>query len=371
MSASRAELDAAVIAWAREPDWRDDEARFDSLARALFAHQFAHCAPYRRFCEGRDVDPDRLTDWRLIPPVPTGAFKEVALRAFPEAGTQHVFRTSGTSTDARGALHLDTLAVYEASLEASFRRHLLPDVAPGDRIEMHALAPATHEAPDSSLSHMFDTMLARAGAPESSHWVVDGELDIAHARRTLGRLAASERPVLLGGTAFAFVHLLEALDAIDERFPLPAGTRVMETGGFKGRSRSVTRDDLHAWIERRLGVPPSRIVNQYGMTELGSQFYDAVLRDPTAPRRKTLPPWTRVRCIEPGRDSHRANDVALGEVGRLVVYDLANTGSVLAVETADLGRWHDGGFEVLGREPGAEERGCSIALDAMLGEARA
>ncbi len=49
------------------------------------------------------------------------------------------------------------------------------------------------------------------------------------------------------------------------------------------------------------------------------------------------------------------------------IVDLANTGSVLAVQTADLGRELPGGFEVLGRSPGAEARGCSIAADEMLG----
>jgi len=43
---------------------------------------------------------------------------------------------------------------------------------------------------------------------------------------------------------------------------------------------------------------------------------------------------------------------------------------VLAVQTADLGRELPGGFEVLGRSPGAEARGCSIAADAMLGDGR-
>ena len=36
------------------------------------------------------------------------------------------------------------------------------------------------------------------------------------------------------------------------------------------------------------------------------------------------------------------------------------------MQTADLGRRVGDGFEVLGRAPEAEERGCSIAADAML-----
>ena len=48
----------------------------------------------------------------------------------------------------------------------------------------------------------------------------------------------------------------------------------METGGFKGRSRAVSRDDLYARLEARLGIPCDSIVAEYGMTELLSQFYD-------------------------------------------------------------------------------------------------
>ena len=79
---ARAALDARVLAWLREPDWTEDEARFDALALELFAFQFAHCEPYRRFCEGRGRSPSTVACWRDIPAVPAGAFKEVPLRSF-------------------------------------------------------------------------------------------------------------------------------------------------------------------------------------------------------------------------------------------------------------------------------------------------
>jgi len=173
--------------------------------------------------------------------------------------------------------------------------------------------------------------------------------------------------MLLCGTAFAFVHLLEQLEAADDSVALPAGTRIMETGGFKGRSRELPRETLYTALQARLGVPASRIVNQYGMTELGSQFYDSVLARPGEPRRKLGPPWARVRVVEP----QSGREVPPGEVGTLCVVDLANTGSVCAIQTADLGRRCGDGFEVLGREPGAEARGCSIAADALLAGAGA
>lgn len=360
---ARAEIDAALLAWMREPEWKRDDARFETLALALFEHQFAHCAPYRRFCEARGRRPGEIAGWQEIPAVPTGAFKEVALCTFAPERATHVFRTSGTATARRGALYLDTLELYEASLLASFRRHLLPDLAPDERAALRVVAPSTREAADSSLSHMFDCSIEAFGAPGSGHWVRDGALDVARAFSELEALADDVHPPLLCGTAFGFVHLLEALDAEGRRFALPPSTRIMETGGFKGRSRSLPRDELYAWLEDRLGVPAERIVNQYGMCELGSQFYDGQLAAPGRARGKVAPPWTRVRLLEP--DGER--EVGVGESGRIAIVDLANAGGVAAIETADLGRACDGGFEVLGREAGAEERGCSIAVDLLLG----
>ncbi len=359
---ARAQLDAAVLRWMREPEWRDDEARFDELALALFAFQFEHCAPYRRFCERRGRTPATLSGWREIPPVPTGAFKELSLTSFPAARSVHTFRTSGTSAGTRGALHLDTLELYEASLLPTFRRHLLPDLAPGQRMRFAVLAPAPSEVPDSSLSHMFGVALDALGDAESRFFVRDGALLEDETTDALRDAVERATPLVLCGTAFAFAHLLERLADANVAFALPAGSRVMETGGFKGRSRELPPDELYAWIEQRLGVPPDRIVNQYGMTELGSQFYDSVLATPGEVRRKLGPPWARVRIADP--DS--GEDARPGATGAIVVVDLANTGSVLALQTADLGRLVGDGFEILGRMPGAEQRGCSIAADELL-----
>jgi hypothetical protein len=72
-----------------------------------------------------------------------------------------------------------------------------------------------------------------------------------------------------------------------------------------------------------------------------------------------------VRIVDP----ETGGEADAGEPGSIVVLDLANLASVAAIRTADLGRRKGSGFEVLGREPGAEERGCSIAVDELLGGA--
>jgi hypothetical protein len=60
-------------------------------------------------------------------------------------------------------------------------------------------------------------------------------------RRQRRRRARAPARAALCGTAFAFVHWLEALEQRSLRLALPAGTRVMETGGFKGRAREMPR----------------------------------------------------------------------------------------------------------------------------------
>jgi len=376
----RRELDDKTLAWMREPDWKLDDARFDNLACELFSYQFAHCEPYARFCEARGVTPQSLATFREIPAVPTSAFKETRLHSFEEAATAKVFHTSGTTSTTKGALFLDTVELYEASLLPSIRRFVFPDLEPAHRATIRVLASDPAEVDDSSLSHMFGVALLELGNEASGYDSRGGRLDAGNLIERLLRADESVQqrvPIALCGTSFSFVHLLEAFEEprfANTKINLPDGSRIMETGGFKGRSREIPRGQLYADLEARLGVPQQRIVNQYGMTELGSQFYDSQLfetQSETAPgpRRKLGPPWARVRLIDPESGA----DVASGETGMIVVHDLANTGSVAAIQTADLGRWVPGapdGFDVLGRATGAEARGCSIAADESWLEAQ-
>ena len=142
----------------------------------------------------------------------------------------------------------------------------------------------------------------------------------------------------------------------------------MTTGGSKGLRTAVDPAALARAIEERLGVPPGRQVEEYGMTELSSQAYTGALRaglgEDDAGTGFHAPPWTRTRIVDP----LTGVDLPTGELGALVHWDLANRGSALAVQTSDVGARAAGGtFLLRGREPGAEARGCSLAADLWLG----
>ena len=313
------------------------QAEFERLALALFARQYALCAPYRRLCLGQAVSPKSVTRWQDIPAVPAAAFKVFDLSCVPTGETAAVFHSSGT-TGAQTSRHYfdkDALELYEISLQAGFDA-ALPERPP----MLWAMMPQPAASPHSSLSHMLGAL--HAGR---FFWDNDAALSVA--------LLQLAEPVTLFGTAFAFVQLF---DGMDKNWHLPAGSLVVETGGFKGRTRDVPRDELYGLFQSRLGVSLICCFSEYGMSEMASQFYGQGL-DPE----KRGPHWVRTRTIDPETGA----DAPPGTPGLLRHYDLANFNSVLALQTQDLGTLTPKGFVLHGRAPDAEVRGCSLTVEEL------
>jgi len=330
------------------------------LARELFAYQVAHNAPYSAFARAAGFGPGRLPE-RVdeIPAVPAAAFKEARLATFPPEATAAAFETSGTTRGRGGRHELPTTRLYDAASLASFDRMLLAD---GARLRYLNLVPDPRENPRSSLGHMMATVARERGDGADGWYLHADVLDEERLIADLARAQTDAVTVCIATTAFALVALLDALAARGLRFSLPRGSRIMETGGFKGRTRVVERGALYGGASQHLGVPVEAIVAEYGMTELSSQYYDALdSRGRIEPRRKVAPPWLRPIVVD-----GEGRALPPGVVGAIRHVDLANRGSVIAVETEDLGALVDGGLVLFGREQGAELRGCSLDAETLL-----
>jgi hypothetical protein len=140
----------------------------------------------------------------------------------------------------------------------------------------------------------------------------------------------------------------------------------MDTGGNKGKGRMISRHGFLQSCWKYLKVAGYYCVNEYGMTEMASQFYDNVLynrfRRSNERRYKIGPAWTRTLVVDP----ETLTEVPAGQPGLLCHFDLANCGSVMAIQTDDIGYTIGAGFEITGRAPGAEARGCALVLDEFL-----
>ncbi len=336
---------------------------FEELALAAFAFQFERIAPYRRLCEGRGTTPASVSDWRQVPMVPAAAFKTLELAAAPAV---EVFRSSGTTSggieEARSVHHHSYPDLYQQVIDASFPRFCLPHLSAGARLPILSLIPTLTQLPDSSLSFMVDHVISRHGSPESATTFGNRGVEVAKARSWAGARQREGRPVLVLATAFALVQWLDGLDRLDLRFRLPPGTVLFETGGFKGKTGEVSREDLLRRTGERLGVPAGQVVREYGMTELTSQCYTRALygEDPDL---FVAPSWVRVRILDP----ETLAEAPAGTPGLIAIFDLANLSSAVHLLTEDLGVRDGMGFRLLGRAAGAELRGCSLVVEELRG----
>ncbi|MDB5900313.1 MAG: long-chain fatty acid--CoA ligase [Ramlibacter sp.] len=339
------------------------DAEFDTLALRLFARQHADNAAYRRFCQLRGATPRSVKGWRDIPAVPISAFKEVTLSCAPADRAERVFMTSGTTRgEIKGRHFHPTLAVYDGSMTRNFGQRFTQGSAP---LRMGILFPHEREMPNSSLAHYLALAVQHFGTEDSGWYVGANGMDLTGVRAMLRQAERSGVPCALLGASYSFVHLMDAMREAGERFRLPVGSRLLDTGGYKGHSRELPLEEFYAGLQQAFGVPRGLCINMYGMTELSTQLYDS--GNARVPSVKSGPHWIRSRMVDPltGRD------VAPGERGILVHCDLANFNSVTSILTEDVGVAADGGFLLLGRAEGSEAKGCSMAVQEFLRAAHA
>ena len=318
--------------------------RFDTIASKIMEYQLANNIPYNKFCDHSNFD--SACSWREFPAISTDAFKSSTSPSCLSSIERKIqFMTSGTTGEQRGSHYFRDAKIYELSILEAWKQLALPKPE-----NLLILTPSPIEAPHSSLSHMMET-LRRAYCPDAKYLIVKDQLDA----QAVIEASKNGHAVTLLGTALSFLNLFEMLESPIE---LPSGSWAMETGGYKGSGRSLTKEQLYSKFDHFLGISSDNVWNEYSMTELSSQCYTRGLG-----QAHTSPPWMKIRVVHPESDT----DVKPGEMGYLVIYDLANVDSVCAIRTQDLAIYHDEHrFTLIGRDPSALPRGCSRSMDDRL-----
>lgn len=362
----------------------DAESRLEQLALRLFAFQFETIAPYQRLCTRLGATPDRVTRWRQIPAVPAEAFKAYTLFAgagevgVPADDVVRTFRSSGTSDATRSSqAHYSRagLELMDVAVAANARRTLFADAK---KARILVLAPSPQQAPHMIMVNGMAHLMKTFGLEGSRFMLGPNGLDPDELWDELSRCQKADVPVAMFGSSFGFVHFFDWMEAGGKKLNLPDGSRLMDAGGYKGRSREIGRAQFVAWASAMCGVPVTRVVNLLGMTELASQIYDRVEREPERSdreleRMKLSPPWMRTEVVDPRRGAANSIDgpgvVEVGQQGLLRHLDLANVERPIMVQSEDVGRFvvsgGQRGFEILGRAKGAEPRGCSLSAGEL------
>uniref|UniRef100_UPI003567DA85 acyl transferase n=1 Tax=Labilibaculum sp. TaxID=2060723 RepID=UPI003567DA85 len=249
------------------------------------------------------------------------------------------FTSSGTTGNLTSRHFVPDLKMYEQSFTKGFEQYYgsVSDYC------ILALLPSYLEREGSSLIYMMEHLIRDSKHPKSGFYLHNHEELIA----TIKELKKQNQKILLLGVSFALLDLAEKFQLDLEN------VIVMETGGMKGRRKEITREELHAFLTKRLGV--EKIHSEYGMTELLSQAYskgDSLFFTPS---------WMKVLI----RDTYDPFSYEKqGRSGGVNVIDLANIHSCSFIETQDLGRIHaDGSFEILGRFDHSDIRGCNLLVN--------
>jgi hypothetical protein len=337
---------------------------FEALALEVFRYQFSHVAPYREYCVQRGVTSGAVHSLDQIPAISTVAFKYARLESSEApSSAARLFLTSGTTVgkDGRGRHMVVRPEIYRVSALTHLRRMLFPD---GARMPILALHPTADRMPESSLSQMISWCIEEFGTSPNLCAATGYGIETAAAIEFLNEMQRRGAPVCILGTTASFAALFEAMRMQRIVLQLPSGSRLMDTGGAKGQITPLSAEAMVSASELMLGIPAPFVINEYGMTEMCSQLYDATIfnsSDDSAPDRriKLPPPWLRAVALDPVS----IEPVDEGAIGLLSFFDLANVGSVCALMTEDFGVIENGEVRVLGRAAAGGPRGCALAIE--------
>lgn len=330
-----------------------DAKPFDQLALDVFAYQYRCNPPYRAFCDAVGRQPDNVGTWRDIPAFPNESFKTELVTSFPFEQAVMAQLTSGTTAIVRGQIFRDEIGralVLEAN-RVMTAAYLFPDLAHGQRCRVLILAPSPEMAPSMGMAVGMDETRRHFGTPNSRFLLSHSGIDVAALVAALNESEASGVPVAMIGSTSAFVFFFNACRQRGVSFHLPAGSRIGDGGGYRGRFGEVTQEDYLALAYSVLGIPAAYCVNVLGMAESATNFFDDTLRcavtgERAGKRMRRNPPWTRTLAVS----LDRLSILPPGEVGLLRHYDVTNLPTVLAVQTDNLGYTDEAGhFQIVGR----------------------
>lgn len=294
------------------------------LFLAIHRYQHAHDPVVRALL------PEPATTLDAIPAVPVGLFRDLAVGTVRPTEPHTAFHTSGTTVGQPGVRRSRDTMLYDAGC----RLHAAAWIPTATTRTLGLM----HDNPHSSLAHMVRGFADRTGPVT---FLVKGDTIDFEPLDTL------TEPAFVCTTAFALDAWLATSPA-----PLPAGSRILVTGGFKGRKTTLDATSVVTHAERLASV-----VQEYGMTELSSQLW-SLPGDPFVP-----PHWLRVTAVDP----LTGQTLAPGEVGQLRFLDLCNVDSTLHIETMDQGSVDERGHVTLhGRLSDAPARGCSLAVEDLV-----
>jgi len=311
---------------------------FEEITLQIFYYQAKSNLIYKQYLEYLGVNPSKVTKVNKIPFLPIDFFKYHKIVCSTKK-EDAIFKSSGTSLDARSIHYITDLKLYEQSFNSTFKKFF-------GNIEDYCilgLLPSYLENGDSSLVYMTESLIKQSKTKNSGLYLnnYDELLTI------ISELETVNKKYIIIGVSYALLDLAEK-----NKQQLKKGI-ILETGGMKGRRKELPKEELHNILSESFGV--ETIYSEYGMTELLSQAYSFGKGE------FSTPTWMKILIRDIYDPFTYLQD---GKSGGINIIDLANINSCSFIETKDLGKINiNKSFSVLGRFDNSDIRGCNLLVE--------
>ena len=309
----------------------DQKISFEDKVFEILKFQFQHCHIYKEYVNIVGSDIGKVNRIEDIPFLPISFFKTHTV-LIEGMKASIVFGSSSTTGALRSYHHVADKSLFNQTALLGWQALGATDAV------IIALLPNYLERQDSSLIYMVSQWMQASPHPLNGYFMYADNVLIYRIQECI----YLQLPIVLIGVSYALIDLCEIFCSDYSNIT------IIETGGMKGRKEEITRQQLHLLIVK--SFPNSKVMSEYGMTELLSQAY-------FQPDREFVPIATMKVLIREINDPFTYTDA----IGCINVIDIANVYSCSFIETEDLGRMKDRiAFEVLGRLDHSDMRGCNL-----------
>lgn len=329
--------------------------RLESLTR----HHYEACEPYRHVVDRvfgglEAIDFSRLEG---LPFIPVSMFKNHEMKSVPDSEVIKVLTSSGTTGQQTSRIHLDR---ETAQVQGAVLVKIAQEFLGKARLPMVILDHPEVVRDPRSYSARGAGILGMAQFGSRPFYALRSDMSLDLEGLTAYLDSVKGRPVLLFGFTWMVWQYFATVLEIGGRSLDLASAVLVHSGGWKRLEElSVSPEEFRQRLWRLTGL--THVINFYGMVEqVGSIYFedelhylhapvysDVIVRDPV-----TLAPLPAgasglLQVISSLPTSYPGHSLLTDDLGTIRGDDLAGT------------RLRGRSFEVLGRVPKAELRGCS------------
>ncbi len=258
--------------------------------RALTAHHYAQCEPYRRMLDAQSFDPATLNDVASLPFLPVSLFKTLKLQSVPDSDIVKTMTSSGTTGQQVSRIYLDKAT---ASHQQKTLVKIVSQFTGSGRLPMLIIDSPEVLKDRQQFSARGAGILGFSLFGSDRAWALDENMKLnlpvieAFLEKHQGK-----RILLFGFTFMVWQHFYQALKASARKIDLSNALLIHGGGWKKLQSEAVTPEVFAKSLHALCALPA--VHDYYGMVEQTgciymqceqghlhtSIFSDVIIRDP-------------------------------------------------------------------------------------------